>query len=192
MRTERLCWWLEYQYTAVLPPVHPAVGYLCYAAYARLTRGDAPDNGPARSAVFGAIAPDLVDKPLWLAGVVDVGRTIGHSLLFTGPVLGVLWLVTWRWNRQRLGTAFAIGYLSHPAADVPWHVLSGEYHELGFLLWPVTHMPQYTGTTTLGTVPGLGTEVTTLWLEAMILIAGVALWWRDGQPGLESGDNASS
>lgn len=164
------------------PVVHLAVGYLCYAGYTRAALGRTPAEGPALAAIAGATLPDLLDKPLAFAGVVDVGRTIGHSLLFALPLVVVVWLLARARDRGVLGVAFAIGYLSHVATDVPWHVLSGDYHELGFLLWPITPMPEYTGTKPLGTVAGL--EVTTLWLEAVILVAGVALWWVDGRPGL--------
>ncbi|RQG99649.1 metal-dependent hydrolase [Natrarchaeobius oligotrophus] len=165
------------------PVVHLAVGYICYAAYARWELGERPAESAAAVAVFGAALPDLLDKPLWLAGVVDVGRTVGHSLLFAVPLVAAVWLLARSRGRAALGVAFAIGYLSHVATDIPWHVLSGDYHELGFLLWPITPMPEYTGTKSLGRVAGF--EVTTLWLEAVILVAGVALWWRDGRPGLE-------
>lgn len=75
---------------------------------------------------------------------------------------------------------------SHPSAspfrrsrrtDVPWHLLSREYHGLGFLLWPITPMPPYTGTTALFTVRGV--EVTTIVLEVAILVASAALWVSD-------------
>ncbi|MCU4971739.1 metal-dependent hydrolase [Halobacteria archaeon AArc-m2/3/4] len=166
----------------MLPPVHLVVGYICYAAYTRWSRGEAPRGWPALAAVVGAALPDLLDKPLYAAGVLPVGRAIGHSLLFAIPVSVVVWVVARRRDRDLLGVAFAIGLLSHVATDVPWHLLSGDYHELGFLLWPVTHMPEYTGTKPLGTVGGL--EVTTLWLEGIVVVAGVTLWWRDGRPGL--------
>lgn len=78
-------------------------------------------------------------------------------------------------------SAFAIGYLSHVAADVPWHLLGGNLEELGFLLWPVTSMPEYYWIEPIGTIGG--TTVTTLWLEAVIVFAGVVLWAYDRAPG---------
>ncbi|MFP8955717.1 metal-dependent hydrolase [Natrialbaceae archaeon A-CW3] len=164
------------------PIVHPVVGYLCYAAYARLQTGEAPREAPVLAALVGAVLPDLVDNALAAAGVVDVGRTITHSLFGAVPIVLAVWLVATRVDRRELGIAFAIGYASHLAADVPWHVLAGDYDELGFLLWPITHMPEYTGVKTLGTIGSV--TVTTLWLEAVIFVVGVTLWWRDGRPGL--------
>lgn len=168
------------------PVVHLAVGYLCYAAYARRRFDAVPREGPALAATVGAALPDLLDKPIRLVGLVGVGRTIGHSLLFALPLVVAVGLYACSSDRDLLGIAFAAGYLSHLATDVPWHVLAGDFHELGFLLWPVTPMPPYTGTKPLGTLPGLEATVTTLWLEAVVLVAGVGLWWMDGKPGLET------
>lgn len=168
----------------MLPVVHLVVGYLCYAGYTRVTRGRVPDEAPALVAIIGAALPDLLDKPLWIAGVVEVGRTIGHSLLFGVPLMIVVWLVARNRRREPFGIAFAIGYASHLVTDIPWHVISGEYHELGFLLWPITPMPAYTGTKPLASVGDV--VITTLWIEAVILVVGGAVWWRDGRPGTEA------
>lgn len=75
-----------------------------------------------------------------------------------------------------------MGYLSHIIADIPWHILAGDVHELGFLLWPVTEMPAYEGTKQLTTIAGV--EITTNWPEAAIVLGGVVYWWHDGRPGL--------
>ncbi|WP_290814614.1 metal-dependent hydrolase [Halovivax sp.] len=164
------------------PVVHLFVGYLCWSAYARFYRGEPPAPAPAAVAVFGAALPDLIDKPLAAWGVVPVGRTIGHSLLFAVPLVVAVWLLAIRFDGRILGVAFAVGYLSHIAADVPWHVIAGDFDELGFLLWPITEMPPYTGVKPLGTVAGV--DVTTLWLEAAIVLVAVGVWLSDGTPGL--------
>ncbi|NUC73124.1 metal-dependent hydrolase [Haloterrigena sp. SYSU A558-1] len=164
------------------PIVHLAVGYLCYAGYVRWREGTPPGERATIVAVFGAVLPDLLDKPPWLLGLT-VGRTMGHSLLFAVPLVLAGWSPARSSGRSSLGVAFAIGVASHLATDVPWHVIAGDYDELGFLLWPITPMPPYSGTKSLATVGGL--EVTTLWLEAVILVAGAALWWVDGRPGLD-------
>ncbi len=165
------------------PIVHPVVGYLCYAAYTRGRHGERPGGEPTVVAVFAAVLPDLVDQPLRLVGVMPVGRTIAHSLLVAIPVVVAVGAIARRRGRPELGVAFAIGYLSHIAADVPWHVLAGDVDELGFLLFPITRMPQYTGTKTLATAGGV--EITTLWIEAVLFVVGVRVWWNDGRPGLE-------
>ena len=165
------------------PIVHLAVGYCCYAGYIRWREGTGavPGERATTVAVFGAILPDLLDKPPWLLGLAG-GRTIGHSLLFAVPLVIAGRSLARSRGCPTLGTAFAIGVATHLAADVPWHVLAGDYDELGFLLWPITPMPPYSGTKPLATVGGV--EVTTLWLEAVVLVAGAALWWADGRPGL--------
>ena len=164
------------------PVVHLFVGYLCWSAYTRLGRGEPPAPVPAAVAVFAAAIPDLIDKPLAAWGVVAVGRTVGHSLLFSIPLVAIVYLLAARLDRRVLGVAFAVGYVSHVAADMPWHVLSWDFHELNFLFWPVTEMPPYTGVKPLGTIDSI--EVTTLWLEAVIVVLTVAVWIRDGMPGL--------
>lgn len=166
----------------VQPVVHLAVGYLCYSGFSRVRYDDTPGAVPAFVAVFGAALPDLIDKPLAFAGVVPVGRTIGHSLLFALLLVALVWGLARMRERTELAVAFAIGYLTHLAADVPWHVLAGDFDELAFLFWPLTEMPPYTGVKPLGTVAGV--EVTTLWLEVVIFVTGVAVWWIDGRPGV--------
>ena len=166
----------------VQPVVHLAVGYLCWAGYTRLRYDRTPTTWTTIAVLVGAALPDLIDKPLHWWGPVEVGRTVGHSLLFALALVAIVWVVTSRRGYPRLGVAFAVGYLSHVLSDVPWHVLSGDLDELGFLLWPVTPMPEYTGVKPLGTVAGV--EVNTLWLEAVILIVGLIVWWRDGRPGV--------
>ncbi|OVE85653.1 metal-dependent hydrolase [Natronolimnobius baerhuensis] len=168
------------------PVVHLVVGYICYAAYARWRFDGPPADAPVLAALVGAALPDLLDKPLAAAGVVGVGRTVGHSLLFVVPLVVVVWFSARARDREVLGVAFAIGIGSHIATDIPWHVLAGDYHELGFLLWPITPMPEYSGVKGLGTLPALEVTITTLWLEAVIFVAGVALWWHDGRTGLEA------
>ncbi len=163
------------------PVVHLAVGYLCYAVYSRWRYDRLPAGEATVIAVIGAAIPDLLDKPLYWLGIVPVGRTLGHSLLFVLPLVGIVWILAKRAGRRELAVAFAVGILSHIATDVPWHLLSGEHHELGFLLWPITPMAPYTGTKPVGTLGGV--EVTTLWVELVILVCGIALWIADGTPG---------
>lgn len=169
--------------TSMLPIVHPVVGYLCYAGYTRARLGTQPQGEATICAVFAAVLPDLIDQPLWLIGITPVGRTFAHSLFGTVLLVGTFGYIAHRRGRPDLGVAFAIGYGSHIVADIPWHVLAGDYHELGFLLWPVTAMPAYSGVKTLATIGTL--DVTTLLFEGAIFVVGVAVWWNDGRPGLD-------
>lgn len=165
------------------PIVHPVVGYLCYAGYARARHGTRPRGEPTVVAVFAAVLPDLIDQPLWLIGVTPIGRTFAHSLFGGVLIAGTVGALAHSRGRLDLGVAFAIGYFSHIVADIPWHVLAGDYHELGFLLSPVTEMPAYSGVKVVGTVGGV--EITTLWFEGALFVVGVLCWWYDERPGLD-------
>jgi F0F1-type ATP synthase assembly protein I len=68
---------------------------------------------------FSFILPDLIDKPLWVLGVISDGRYIGHTLL-------VAFLVAVAFSiRKRVYGLFAIcGSMSHLLLDtsgfIPW------------------------------------------------------------------------
>ena len=68
---------------------------------------------------FAFLLPDLVDKPLWVLGVISDGRYIGHTLLLTFLVAFVFSL------KKRVYGLFAIcGGILHLLLDtmgfVPW------------------------------------------------------------------------
>ena len=167
----------------MFPPVHPAVAYLLYRGWRRVDDAGPPGEYATIALVVGALLPDLIDQPL--ARLVDVPstRVLGHTLLVIVPVT-VLVVVAIRHSSLPNDAAggFAVGYLSHPVADALWPALFGQYHELGFLLWPITHSPEYVGQkpiVELGSV-----TVTTLWIELPLLALALVVWWRDGRPGL--------
>jgi membrane-bound metal-dependent hydrolase YbcI (DUF457 family) len=71
--------------------------------------------------IGGSLAPDLVDKGLYLAlDVTDSGRTYGHTLLATAVSTVIIHLF---WGRQA-AQSWLVAYLSHLIADadgfVPW------------------------------------------------------------------------
>ena len=177
------------------PWEHLAFGYLLFSLYSH-SRWEAPPT--AGSAVVVAVAtqiPDLVDKPLgWWFGVLPGGRTFAHSLLTAVPSIAVVAIVGWFLNSRRATVGFAIGYLSHLVGDVLYpFVVKGEY-SLAFLFWPITGTggefdePPVTHITELVAdfVGFLGTPVGVVYLvvELLLLISTVAVWWRDGSPGL--------
>jgi hypothetical protein len=97
----------------VLPPGHIATALVA----SRLARADAP------AAVVGALAPDLIDKPLaWVLHVIPGGRYLGHSLAAAVVVSSAVGSLRGR----RAGVGFAVGYLAHLVGDrpggghVPW------------------------------------------------------------------------
>lgn len=169
--------------SGMFPPVHPAVGYLLYSLSRRLSDAGPPTAAATAAALLGGALPDLVDQPLYHLAGFPTTRTLGHSLLTVVPVALAVALLA---RRDRIGrpvaVAFVLGYLAHPAADALWPALLGLFEELGFLLWPITPMPEYQGTKPLAEVAGV--TVTTLWVELPLLALAVLIWWRDGRPGL--------
>jgi len=80
--------------------------------------------------VAGAALPDLVDKPLAMAGVVDLYHTVGHSALLV--VLAVPIALV-----GRRGLAGAVGWASHLALDAFHVVINGRPGDAVFLVWPL-------------------------------------------------------
>ena len=166
---------------------HAAVGYLLYSLGLR-RRGRLPDSPEVFLLAFGTLVPDLVDKPLaWELGVLDSGRTVGHSLLVGIVVVLVLYaVVAPRIGRSRV-TAFAVGYLLHPFADLPYaDVLSGDLSTSAYFVWPVRRMPpdEFEGTILqfiLSFEPGPFDYV-----QALLVLLAIWLWFEDGRPGWES------
>ena len=71
-----------------------------------------------RFLAFGAILPDLVDKPLGWA-FYDTGRVFAHSLLFAVAVLAVVMFVTSRGTaRRKAWLGIPIGSLLHLFLDL--------------------------------------------------------------------------
>jgi membrane-bound metal-dependent hydrolase YbcI (DUF457 family) len=76
-----------------------------------------------RVLVFGAVLPDLIDKPIgsvFFTSYFDTGRIYAHTLLFAGVVLTVVMLATRRGSRARKQwMALPIGVLLHLLLDMP-------------------------------------------------------------------------
>lgn len=168
----------------MFPPVHAGVAYLLYAALRRVVDAGPPGDRATLALVVGALLPDLIDQPLYHLLALPSTRTLAHSLLVAVPASLLVFLAVRRSSLpDSVGAAFAVGYLSHPAADALWPLVFGLYSELGFLLWPLTHSPPYVGRKPIATVDGV--VITTLWIELPILAAALFVWYRDGTPGLE-------
>ncbi len=177
---------------------HLAVGYLLFSLYSRGRYRRAPDGLSAVVLVLATQMPDLIDKPLayWF-GVLPEGRSLAHSLLFVGPLVVVAGYVAWRIARPRLGSAFAIGSLSHLAGDSYAAFLAGKWDELSFLLWPVLPTPDYGEDSLSVHLVEMLSEVNSVSPDA--LLAGTAsafalqlvmaafvgvVWLVDGMPGV--------
>lgn len=170
---------------AVFPLAHPGAAYLLYAAGLRSIGAGRPSHSATLALVAGAVLPDLIDQPLYHAGVAGVPstRTLGHSLLFVLPLAVVVLVAVRRSSRpDDVGSGFAVGLLSHPAVDATAPFLLGRFDEVGFLLWPLTHSPPYVGNKPLFAIGEV--TVMTRWVDLLVLAAALALWWRDGRPGL--------
>lgn len=88
--------------------------------------------------VAGAALPDLVDKPLAMAGVFPTYHSVVHSALF-GVALAVLLPLARRsgtLTAERVG-AVTLGWGSHLVADALHISLNGRPENTVFLLWPV-------------------------------------------------------
>lgn len=166
----------------MFPLVHPGVAYLVYAGYVRLDDGRPPGGTETLALVLGAVVPDLVDQPLYHLGTAPTTRTIGHSLL-AGVVLSALVVLAVRRTAtaDRVGRAFAAGYFLHLLADAVWPIVLWLPAELRYLGWPIVQQPPYEGTKPLLAIGGV--VVTTLWVEIVLLVVAIIVWWRGGRPG---------
>jgi len=174
----------------MFPWGHAAVGYLLYAGYRR-TRFDLQPHGVAVLALaLGTQLPDLIDKPLaYQFAVLPSGRSLGHSLVFAGLLLMVLWgLAIHRDRRAEVG-AFGIGYLTHLFGDSLYPALAGDVAELRFLAYPLLQPFEYDAggggfVAYLVSHLFLLDPTPTTVFEFGLTVLAVGLWYRHGLPGL--------
>jgi membrane-bound metal-dependent hydrolase YbcI (DUF457 family) len=120
---------------------HLAVGYLCYSLWCRYKKRPVAAFG-AVAVAFGTQFPDLIDKPLaWTFAILPSGRSLTHSIFTATFLLALLWVGARRYDKRVPLEAFAIGYLSHLAMDVP--IMHWELSGMSFLLWPLLPSPEY-------------------------------------------------
>jgi hypothetical protein len=163
------------------PWAHVAGAYVLFAAWTWYRGRSSPSDAATVAVGFGALAPDLVDKPFtWYVTVLPNGRTVAHSLLIGGVVVG---LIVFAGRRYGLDTIpFAFGYVAHLVGDAFQPVASGNFGDLSFLVWPlIPHTERYDGVAEVvasqGVTPFFGFEVA-------LTVAGVVLWWYQGRPGV--------
>ena len=177
------------------PWEHLSVGYLLYSATMRAVYRRPPGDVGALAVVLGTQFPDLIDKPGgWVLGVLPSGTSVAHSAFVAVPVSLAAVALARRRGATEVGLAFAVGYLSHLAGDVFFSVLIGEGLAFGAVSWPLGEEPAGGTVSVFGIVSRLFGR----WVEYLASPAGigyvlfevglvavaVAVWVRDGTPGL--------
>lgn len=84
------------------------------AAALVVARGAGFDRRGSHLCLGGALLPDLIDKPLWRAGVFVTGHTIAHSVLVVCTVAVVVAAVP----QLRLLAPAVLGQATHVAGDL--------------------------------------------------------------------------
>lgn len=168
----------------MFPWSHLVVGYLSYSILVHLTLRRSPRDAPTLALVLGTQFPDIVDKPLaWTFHILPNGRSLAHSLLTAVVVLTVLQLFSrWRGSTD-LVTAFGVGYLTHLAGDAIAPLLTGEYHLLGFLAWPLVPPVEYDQGSFLSHLSSLDPAMFSA-TELVLFGFVLAVWFFDGMPGI--------
>lgn len=180
----------------MLPWEHAAVAHLCYSGYAWWRYDDPPEGWPALVVFFASQLPDLIDKPLaWYFHLLPSGRSLGHSIFVGLPLSGIVFGLARRHDESPLGSAFAIGYLSHLATDaVPLYL--GGSTSFESVLWLVRQYdpPSYHrggfAERLVDTLSGdyaslVELETTVNVLVGILMIGAMSLVWiLDGRPGI--------
>jgi len=169
----------------VWPWGHLAFAYLLHSVYVHLRYWRRPLWPGVVLVAVGSQMPDLIDKPLaWTVNILPNGRSLGHSLLFGTIIVIVAVALLRRYDLE--GWPFALGYYSHLLGDSIRDLLSGEFHDLAFLLWPFVELESEGGPPV-----GIIQYLLDAQLEGSVLLelslAGVVfVWWLlDGAPGVE-------
>lgn len=103
--------------------------------------------------------------------------------VFALPVLPAVYLVALRFERSDVGTAFAIGHVSHLLADIPpAALLTADGSALTFLFWPLLEPPAYES------VDGISAGFMQYsmgwyeWAQLGLALGALIVWYRDGMP----------
>lgn len=177
------------------PWTHALFGYACYSLAVRAGFRRRPTDAPAVLAVFAAVLPDLIDKPLaWTFDVVGSGYGPAHSLLIGVPIAAAAGWWLWRTGYREAGFGLLVGYASHLLGDLLFQLWDEGELVLSVVLWPVASsgagsgggfiehvvffLFRYAGQIRAG-------EATTYLLATIVLAGSVfVLWLVDGAPGV--------
>lgn len=177
------------------PWTHALFGYACYSLAVHTGFRRRPTDLPAVIAVFAAVLPDIVDKPLaWTLGITSSGYGPAHSLLIGAPTAAVIGFLLWRTGRHEAGFGFLIGFGSHLVGDLLFQLFDEGELVFAVVLWPVAEAGS-------GSTRGLvyhslyflhhyvwqirSGQASTYLAATMALTVGVViLWFVDGAPGV--------
>ncbi|WP_276261498.1 metal-dependent hydrolase [Haloglomus litoreum] len=175
---------------------HLAVAYVCYSVGRRVRRRPPPADLPVAALAFGALTPDLIDKPLsWGLGLFPTGYALGHSVFVALPVGIAVLLDGYRRGRAELAAAFVVGYWSHLLGDVGSGLLFGDGLSVSTVLWPVVQREPYGESLGLfgrswhylrefgGSLAATDRPAMLLLGAAVPVALALALWLLDGAPG---------
>jgi|AntDeeMinimDraft_4_1070355.scaffolds.fasta_scaffold01309_6 hypothetical protein len=174
---------------------HLAVGYVAFSVFVRFRLGRQPSGHAALALAVATQLPDLIDKPLaWQFGLLSSGISVAHSILVGVPLAFALGIGLWIRDRPELGGALAIGYGSHVSGDLLFATLFSRPPILPSFMWPLYTTPATAPSgfglklweLLLNSQALLGSSMgrTYFVLEAVLLVATLALWLSDGAPGL--------
>jgi len=178
------------------PWEHVLFAYVCYSLYVHGRRHGRPTDAAVVVLAFGAVLPDLVDKPLaWQFNLFETGYAVAHSVFVVVPALLVVSVLARRRGVGTLSIAFSIGYLLHLVGDVLPASLSRRTLDLSPVLWPISdRLPIDVGESLADSTAALFTQyvaqLLTLDLTPVValqlgsVLFGTALWLLDGRPGL--------
>lgn len=165
---------------------HVAVAYLCWLAYARIVDANADDGIAVVILTFGALFPDLVDKPLaWYVGILPTGRSLAHSLLLLVPLSLIVYGLARRHDRREWGVAFAIGAISHALLDAAPALWRADASAT-FLVYPLIPIEGYgeRGTPTVTELLVNSLSEPYFLLEIPLSLIALVIWYRRGCPGV--------
>ena len=178
------------------PWEHVLFAYVCYSTYVHVRYRSRPEDAPVIALAFGAVLPDLIDKPLaWEFGVVGTGYGAAHSVFLGVPAALLVYAVAKRRGMGAVGGAFAAGHALHLVGDVLPASLSRARLDLSPVLWPVagrTSPPEQVSFASgvYGLLTEYVTQLLTLDLTPVValqlgsVVFGITLWLVDGRPGL--------
>lgn len=174
------------------PWEHVVIAYVLSSGCWNLVYGKRLPRSAGYATLFGALLPDIVDKPLsWSLAILPTGTSLAHSLITCVGLLLITWPFVVRIGRVAEWMAFAVGYIAHLAGDVLYGFIVGRPVDPGFLLWPIVAV-EATDSPGLITTAAQFFEFYVAFLssprgmvyfivEVLLIACAISLWVRDGR-----------